>query len=79
MPPPVPPSVNAGPDDRRQADLLERRVGRGPPVRVGRPFDDRARRVRLADPVEQVAEELAVLGHLDRLERRPEHPHVVAC
>ena len=41
-------------------------------------LDDRARRIRLADPVEQVAEGLAVLGHPDRLERRPEQPDVVA-
>ena len=35
-------------------------------------------RVRLADPVEQVAERLAVLGHPDRLERRAEEPDRVA-
>ena len=35
-------------------------------------------RVRLADPVEQVAERLAVLGHPDRLERRAEQADRVA-
>ena len=41
-------------------------------------LDDAARRVGLADPVEQVAEGLAVLGHPDRLERRAEQPDRVA-
>ena len=35
-------------------------------------LDDPRRRVRLPEPVEQVAERLAVLGHPDRLERRAE-------
>ena len=58
------------PDDGRQADRRERRVGRAVALGLGRALDDEARRVRLADPVEQVAERLAVLGHPDRLERR---------
>ena len=45
-----------GPDDRRQADRRERRVGRAVALRLGRALDDRARGVRLPDPVEQVAE-----------------------
>ena len=45
---------------------------------VGRALDDRRRRVRLADPIEQVPEPLAVLGHLDRLERRAQEPDAVA-
>ena len=47
-------------------------------LRGRRALDDRARRVRLADPVEQVAERLAVLGHPDGLERRAEQPDRVA-
>ena len=35
-----------------------------------RPFDDEGRRIGLADGVEQVAEALAVLGHLDGLDGR---------
>ena len=66
------------PDDRRQADRRERLVGRGVALRLGRALDDDARRVRLADPVEQVAERLAVLGHPDRLERRAEEADRVA-
>ena len=59
-------------DDGRQADLRERLVGRGVSLDVGRALDDRAGGVGLADPFEQVAEQLAVLGHPDRLERRAE-------
>ena len=78
MPPPVPPSVNAG------------RMIAGSPIASSASsaeasraacvvaLDDRARRVRLADPIEQVAERLAVLGHPDRLERRPEEPDRMA-
>ena len=69
IPPPVPPSVYAGPDDRRQPDLGQGRVGE----LVGRSrLDDPARRVGLAEPIEQVAERLAILGHPDRLERGAE-------
>ena len=75
MPPPVPPSVKAGrtmagrPISRERATLARPRR---------RPSTIQRRRVRLADPVEQVAERLAVLGHLDRLERRPEQADRVA-
>ena len=58
------------PDDRREADRRERLVRRAVARRLGRALDDQAGRVRLADPVEQVAERLPVLGHADRLERR---------
>ena len=67
------------PDDRRQADRRERLVRRRVARRLGvapSTIDDR--RVRLADPVEQVAERLAILGHPDRLERRAEEPDGVA-
>ena len=77
MPPPVPPSVNAG---RMIAGRPIRRAPppprRGAPL-VVRPLDDERGRVRLVDPVEQVAERLAVLGHADRLERRAQQPDVV--
>ena len=66
------------PDDRRQADVGERRLRRGVARVLVRALDDERRRVRLVDPVEQVAERLAVLGHADRLERRPEQADVVA-
>ena len=62
------------PDDRRQADRRQCLVGRAVARRLRRALDDEAGRVRLAEPVEQVAERLAVLGHPDRLERRPEQP-----
>ena len=65
-------------DDGRQADRRERLVGRGVALRLGRALDDEARGVGLADPVEQVAERLAVLGHPDRLERRAEEADGVA-
>ena len=64
------------PDDRRQPDLLERAGNRDVAFRLRRAFDDPRRRVRLAEPVQQVAEPLAILGHLDRLERRAEQLHV---
>ena len=67
-----------GADDRRQPDGGERLVRGGVARRLGRALDDEARRIRLADPVEQVAEGLAVLGHPDRLERRAEQPDRVA-
>ena len=59
-------------DDGRQADGRQRLVGRVVALRLRRALDDEARRVRLPDPIEQVAECLAVLGHPDRLERRPQ-------
>ena len=52
-------------DDGRQADRRERAVS----IVLASALDDLARGVRLADPVEQVAERLAVLGHVDGLER----------
>ena len=60
------------PDDRRQPDLGERDLD------VAGLLDDPRGGVRLLDPVEQVAERLAVLGHPDRLERRAEEPDRVA-
>ena len=66
------------PDDGREADLLERPVRRLLAVRRRQSLDDRAGRIRLVDPIEQVAERLAVLGHADRLEWRPEEADVVA-
>ena len=65
-------------DDRGQADLAQRRVGRCVALLGRRALDDRRRGVRLVDPVEQVAEQLTVLGHLDRLERGPEQADPVA-
>ena len=66
-----------GTDDRGKADLPERQ-GRGQlPVLGGGALDDDRRRIRLADPVEQVAEALAILGHLDGLQRRSEEAHLV--
>ena len=61
-----------GPDDGRQPDRRRAPRPRKRRERPGRALDDEAGRVRLADPVEQVAERLAVLGHPDRLERRAE-------
>ncbi len=75
MPPPVPPSVKAGPHDGRQPDALERRRRRPLAAFDGRSLDDLRRRVGLADAIEQVAEALPVLGHLDGLERRAQQPH----
>ena len=66
------------PNNGRQPDLLERHVRGVFTLRGRQPFDYRARRVRLVDPIEQVAERLAILGHPDRLERRPEQADVVA-
>ena len=77
MPPPVPPRVNAGrtmagrPISRRAASAEASAPRR-------RALDDPRRRVRLAESVEQVAEQLAILGHLDGLERGPEEPDAVA-
>ncbi len=66
-----------GPDDRGQADLGQGFAGGVVAGLVGLAFDDAAGRVGLADPVEQVAELLAVLGHLDRFQRRADEPDVV--
>ena len=78
MPPPVPPSVNAGRTIAGSPMVVERFRGRGVPGGLGRTLDDRARRVRLSDAVEKVAERLAVLGHPDGLERGPENADRVA-
>ncbi len=59
-------------DDGRQADRVEGFLGRARALLRGRAFDDEARGVGLAEPVEEVTERLAVLGHVDRLERRAE-------
>ena len=67
------------PDDRRQADRGKGGVARDGAILVGRPFDDRRGGVRLLEPVQEVAELLAVLGHLDRPQRRAQHADVVAC
>ena len=78
IPPPVPPRVNAG------------RMMAGSPMTSRAPFAEASRAASVApstitlgaygwpDPVEQVAERLAVLGHPDRLERRAEQADVVA-
>ena len=61
MPPPRPPSVNAGPHDRRQADLgqrLDRLRHRG---------RDRAARHLQARRLHRLAEQVAVLGARDRV------------
>ena len=78
MPPPVPPSVKAGRTMAGRPIVASASSADASRLRLGRSLDDGARRVRLADPVEQVAERLAVLGHPDRLERRPEEPDRVA-
>ena len=70
MPPPEPPSVKAGrmtagtPISSSAARVRSWRSAGVSPSTMTR------RRVGLADAVEQRAERLAVLGHLDRLERR---------
>jgi hypothetical protein len=51
------------PDDRRQADRLERLVGRSLADDRRLALDDERRRVGLADSIEKIAECLAVLGH----------------
>ena len=66
------------PDDRRQADRVERHLRRVLALLGRGALDDEAGRVRLVDPVEQVAERLAVLGHVDGLERRAEQADRVA-
>ena len=77
MPPPVPPSVNAGRTIAGRPIVVERRSADAGAPSSRRALDDAARRVRLADPIEQVAERLAVLGHPDRLERRAQQPDAV--
>ncbi len=78
IPPPVPPSVNAG---RMTAGRpISASAARAAAWRTSSvaPSTMNDGGVRLADPVEQVAEALAVLGHLDGLERRAEESQVVA-
>ena len=60
------------PHDGRQADVLQGACrGRCPGHLVGA-LDDGRRGIGLADAIEQVAEPFAVLGHLDRLDGRPQ-------
>ncbi len=66
-----------GADDGRQADGSQGLLRRGTACLVVRALHDERWRVRLPDPVQQVAERLAVLGHPDRLERRAEQAHAV--
>ena len=61
MPPPSPPIVNAGPEDRGQADLGERLLA------VGDARDDVRARHAQARLLHRDPEEVAVLGALDRL------------
>ena len=77
MPPPVPPSVNAGPDDRGQPDDAQRLVDAGLALLVRGPLDDHRWRIGLADAVEQVPETLPVLGHLDGLDGGAQQPGAV--
>ena len=65
-------------DDRGQPDRRERLVGGRRAGLGGLALDDEARGVRLLQPIEQVAERLAVLGHPDRLERGAEELDRVA-
>src|SRR5450756_324048 len=67
-----------GPDDRRQPDLRQRAIGRGGTLGVRGSLDDRRRRIGLFQAVQQVAELLAILGHLDRPQRRAEEPDAMA-
>ena len=64
-------------DDGRQADGREGLVGQCLSGRRRRTLDDEARGVGLADPIEQIAEGLAILGHPDRLQGRAQEPDVV--
>ena len=66
-----------GADDRGQPDLLQRDFGGRVLDLVRLPLDNPARSIRLAQPVEQVAEQLAILGHLDGGQRRADQPDVV--
>ena len=66
------------PHDGRQADVVEGpRRGSGA-LRFGRTLDDGGGRVGLADAVEEVAETLAVLGHLDGRDGRSQEARAVA-
>ena len=78
MPPPVPPSVKAGRTMAGRPIVSSACLGRALAFVRRRALDDEARGVGLVDPVEQVAERLAVLGHVDRLERRAEQADRVA-
>ncbi len=71
MPPPVPPSVNAG------RTIAGRPISRSACLDVLGRLDDPRWGVRLPDPIEQVTERLAVLRHPYRLERRSEQADVV--
>ena len=66
------------PDDGRQADLAQGRVGGVVALRGSRTPDDPRRGVWLAESVEEGPEQLAILGHLDGRERGPDEPHAVA-
>ena len=66
------------PDDRRQADLVQGGVSGCFSFVVCRPLDDPRRGVGLADPLEQVPEALAILGHFDGDQRGSEELDVVA-
>ena len=67
-----------GPDDRGQADDAQGVVDARLAFCVRGPLDDHRRRVRLADAVEQVAEPLPVLGHLDGLDGRAQQSRAEA-
>ena len=67
MPPPVPPSVNDGPDDGGKPDILERFE------RSNERLDlVRARRLE-PDPGHRLAEPLAILGLVDGVGGRADH------
>ncbi len=74
----MPPSVNAGRTIAGRPIVASASSAELSRAAWVAPLDDEAGRVRLADPVEQVAERLAVLGHADGLERRPEQPDRVS-
>ena len=61
-----------GSHDRRESDLRECRRRRRVTRRLRLPFNNRARRRWLTDPVAHRPEELAILRHLDRRKRRAE-------
>ena len=71
MPPPVPPIVKRGPDDRGQADVVEgdERPRQRLDLMRARGFE--------ADPGHRLAEQLAILGLVDRGGRRADHLDVV--
>jgi len=66
------------PDDGGQPDEPQGQLGRAVARVVVGALDNRGRGVGLAEPVEQVAERLAVLGHPDGLERGAQEADVVA-